>query len=298
MQELTIYLASPRGFCAGVTNAIKIVNDTLLQYGAPVYVRHEIVHNKHIINELKSKGVIFIEDFQEITDKSRPVIISAHGVGEPIFNEALELGLILIDATCPLVKKVHKHIRQYASYENEIIVIGKKNHIEVIGTIGQIPQYKKIYHISNITEAKDLKIIDPKKVSFVTQTTLSVDETKEITDYLIKTYPDISYQKDICFATTQRQSAIKKLASLTNNIIVVGSQNSSNSKSLQKTAILAGATNTILIDDSSEINWTDYKSVDSIGITAGASAPEHLIEEILKEAQNCYKKINILNVKI
>lgn len=296
-REAEIYLAQPRGFCAGVRRAISIVEETLTRFGAPIYVRHEIVHNKHVINALKQKGVIFIDDFAEIEDKKRPVVFSAHGVSKKTEEEAAALGLQTIDATCPLVAKVHRHIQRLEADEREIIVIGKPNHVEIIGTVGQARNLEKIHVINSKAEAERLVLPTEARVGFVTQTTLSVDDTLEITEYLKKKYPSIESMKknDICFATTNRQKAVKEIAGKVEVVLVIGSKNSSNSKQLKETALKAGVPQAFLIDDASELDWKLLESAKKIGITAGASAPEYLIEYLLYQLRRRYDKIKIID---
>lgn len=296
--NIDVYLARPRGFCAGVRRAIAIVEETLEEFGAPVYVRHEIVHNKHVIESLKNKGVTFIDDFSEISDKKRPVIFSAHGVAKHIEKEAKALQLKTVDATCPLVSKVHKHIQKLDNSGREIIVIGKPNHVEIIGTVGQIESNKKIHVINSLKEAQELNLDKNLAVGFVTQTTLSVDETHDITTYLKSEYPTIEAMKkdDICFATTNRQKAVKALCEKADTILVIGSKNSSNSKQLKETALKAGVKQAFLIDDASELDWEMLKESRSIGITAGASAPEYLVEDLLYQLRAHYDNIKINDV--
>lgn len=297
-ENINIYLARPRGFCAGVRRAIAIVEETLEKFGTPVYVRHEIVHNKHVIEALRQKGIVFIDDFSEIADKSRPVIFSAHGVSKKIEKEAEILGLTSIDATCPLVSKVHKHIHKLDNAGREIIVIGKPNHVEIIGTVGQIENGAKVHVINSLEEAKALKLDKTLSVGFVTQTTLSVDETHDITAYLKAEYPSIEAMKkdDICFATTNRQKAVKALAEKADTVLVIGSKNSSNSKQLRETALKAGVRQAFLIDDAAELDWMQLKESRNIGITAGASAPEYLVEDLLYQFRARYDNIKINDV--
>lgn len=292
---MDIYLANPRGFCAGVRRAIDIVQKVLEKYGAPIYVRHEIVHNKHVVENLKNQGVIFIEDIAE-ADKNRPLIFSAHGVAEDVKKQALEMGLNIIDATCPLVLYVHKCIKKLEKDNAEIIVIGKKAHAEIVGTVGQIKNMNRVHIVANLSEAQNLNFSENTKIGLVTQTTLSTDETKEIIDFLKQKYPQIILYNNICFATTNRQKAVKELAEKTENILVIGSKNSSNSNKLKEVALSCGVKNAMLIDDVSEINWDILDTFDKIGITAGASAPEYLIEELIKEFEKRYDNINIHNV--
>ncbi len=298
--NLTLHLAEPRGFCAGVRRAISIVEQALADFGAPVYVRHEIVHNKHVIEDLKAQGVIFIDDFTEIEDKSRPVIFSAHGVPQSVERQAQELRLKTIDATCPLVAKVHRQIQKLEKQHKEIVVIGKPNHVEIIGTIGQVTDRSKIHVINSLEEARQLRLDSSLPIGFVTQTTLSVDDTQDIVKYLKTAYPTIETMRkdDICFATTNRQKAVKKMAPLSDIVIVIGSKNSSNSKQLKEVALKNGAKQALLIDDVSELDREVLNQASSVGITAGASAPEYLIEDLLYQLHRHYDNINIMQCKV
>ena len=299
-ENLTVYIAEPRGFCAGVRRAIEIVEQALRDYGAPVYVRHEIVHNKHVIEDLKNKGMIFIDELAQMQDQSRPLIFSAHGVPQSVVDETDKLGIKTIDATCPLVAKVHNQIKKLYDEDMEIIVIGKKNHVEIIGTVGQIPSSNKLHIINSKEDIEALNINPESKVGFVTQTTLSVDDTKEIVAALKQKFPSISAMRkdDICFATTNRQKAIKEMAKVADLIIVIGSKNSSNSKQLKEVALKNGAKNAVLIDDASELDWALLKEYQTIGITAGASAPEYLVQDLLDQLKSRYDNIKIMDVKV
>lgn len=299
-ENLTVYIAEPRGFCAGVRRAIEIVEQALRDYGAPVYVRHEIVHNKHVIEDLKNKGMIFIDELAQMQDQSRPLIFSAHGVPQSVVDETDKLGIKTIDATCPLVAKVHNQIKKLYNEDMEIIVIGKKNHVEIIGTVGQIPSSNKLHIINSKEDIEALNINPESKVGFVTQTTLSVDDTKEIVAALKQKFPSISAMRkdDICFATTNRQKAVKEMAKVAELIIVIGSKNSSNSKQLKEVALKNGAKNAVLIDDASELDWALLKEYQTIGITAGASAPEYLVQDLLDQLKSRYDNIKIMDVKV
>lgn len=299
-KDLTVYIAEPRGFCAGVRRAIEIVEQALKDYGAPVYVRHEIVHNKHVIEDLKNKGVIFIDELAQMQDKNRPLIFSAHGVPQSVVDETVKLGIKTIDATCPLVAKVHNQIKKLYNEDMEIIVIGKKNHVEIIGTVGQIPSNNKLHIINSKEDIEALNINPECKVGFVTQTTLSVDDTKEIVAALKEKFPTISAMRkdDICFATTYRQKAVKEMAKLADLIIVIGSKNSSNSKQLKEVALKNGAKNAVLIDDANELDWALLKEYQTIGISAGASAPEYLVQDLLYQLKSHYDNIKIMDVKV
>lgn len=299
-EDLTVYIAEPRGFCAGVRRAIEIVEQALKDYGAPVYVRHEIVHNKHVIEDLKNKGVMFIDELAQMQDKNRPLIFSAHGVPQSVVDETVKLGIKTIDATCPLVAKVHNQIKKLYQEDMEIIVIGKKNHVEIIGTVGQIPSNNKLHIINSKEDIEALNINPESKVGFVTQTTLSVDDTKEIVAALKQKFPTISTMRkdDICFATTNRQKAVKEMAKLADLVIVIGSKNSSNSKQLKEVALKNGAKNAVLIDDASELDWALLKEYQTLGITAGASAPEYLVQDLLYQLKSHYDNIKIMDVKV
>ncbi len=297
---VNLYLAEPRGFCAGVCRAVMIVKDALQKYGAPVYVRHEIVHNRHVIKELEEQGAIFINELCE-AETSRPLIFSAHGVSSAVEQEAHNKGFsTIIDATCPLVDKVHRQIRKYASSNMNIVVIGKAEHPEIIGTVGQLSDTNKVRIIKSVKEVNELPFPTSEPIGFVTQTTLSVDETKEISIALHQKYPQLSSlkQDDICFATTNRQSAVKEIAKKSDIVIVIGSQNSSNSRQLREVALGAGAKKSFLIDDVSELPWDELDTAQNIGISAGASAPEHLVAELISSLNLHYDKIKIHHVTI
>ncbi len=297
---LNILLANPRGFCAGVRRAIETVEKALNDFGAPIYVRHEIVHNKHVIAALKEKGAIFVNSLEDIEDVSRPVVFSAHGVSNYVKQRAAELGLKTIDATCPLVSCVHHQIAALEKKDFEIIVIGKANHAEIIGTIGQMENPYRARIINSLEEAKKLNLPQKTKIGFVTQTTLSVDDTKEIIEYLRNTYPNLESMKkdDICFATTNRQKAVKEIAPKVDLFIVIGSKNSSNSKQLKDVALKNGAKNAVLIDDTGELEEKIFTNVKTIGITAGASAPEYLVKDLICKLRESYDIININDVTV
>lgn len=294
-----LYLPQPRGFCAGVRRAIAIVEQAIQQYGAPVYVRHEIVHNKHVIQTLKDKGAVFVEDLSTIPEGS-VTIFSAHGVGRDVIAEAHSRRLHIIDATCPLVEKVHQQIIKYAASNMSIIVIGKASHPEIIGTIGQIQGYQDIHIINSLQDAQNIRLANNDNIGFVTQTTLSVDDTQTIVDTLKTRFPNLHglQKKDICYATTNRQKAIKAIAAQSECVLILGSQNSSNSKQLRDTALQNGAKLAFLIDDASEISWEALRGLQHIGISAGASAPEYLVDELIKTFQQRYDKINIHHVTV
>ena len=283
--ELKIFLASPRGFCAGVERAIEIVNRTLLKYGKPVYVRHEIVHNKQVVEDLKTRGAIFVEEISEIKDVTRPVIFSAHGVPKTVPEEARLKNLSFIDATCPLVSKVHRESELLFKNGFDIILIGHKNHPEVIGTMGQLPKGSvKLIETSN--DVTSLKLEDfTKPLAYITQTTLSVDDTSEIIELLKNKFPNIKspIKEDICYATTNRQSAVKKIAPNCDMFFVIGSRNSSNSVRLVEVAKKAGCINSELIHFGKELPIDQIKKCKIIGISSGASAPEQLVQTLIKE---------------
>ena len=286
-KEIKILLSAPRGFCAGVERAIEIVEKSIKKYGAPVYVRHEIVHNKFVVDDLKMKGAIFVEELEEIQDRSRPVIFSAHGVPKQIPDDAKNYKMSYIDATCPLVSKVHREAENLNKAGYHIILIGHQNHPEVVGTMGQLP-HGSIELIQNEDEAKNYKTKVDKKIAFVTQTTLSVDDTKEIIKILKKKFPKIRepFKEDICYATTNRQMAVKNIAKMCDMFFVIGSRNSSNSVRLVEVAKKSGCTNSQLIHSKSIIPNEEIKNSNTIGISSGASAPEILVENFIHNLKN------------
>ena len=279
-KEIKILLAAPRGFCAGVVRAIDIVEKALNKYGSPVYVRHEIVHNKNVVDELKKKGAIFIDELNQITDSSRPVIFSAHGVPKDIPEEAKRKKIFYVDATCPLVTKVHKEAERHYKNGYKIILIGHKGHPEVVGTMGQIPK-GQIVLVETINDADKLIISEP--VAYVTQTTLSVDDTEDIIKVLKKKFPSIKgpVKEDICYATTNRQEAVKKIAPECEMFFVIGSDNSSNSKRLVEVAKKAGCDKSYLINSNNHIPFEEIIKCNKIGLTSGASAPEKLVQDFI-----------------
>jgi len=286
--KINILLANPRGFCAGVDRAIQIVEEALSQYGKPIYVRHEVVHNQYVINDLKTKGAIFIEDLSDVP-KGAHVIFSAHGISKAIREEAKSRELIPIDATCPLVTKVHVEVNKMLNQDMDIIMIGHKGHPEVEGTMGQIEKHhttRKMFLIETIEDVKYLTVDYPDKMAYVTQTTLSIDDTKALIEALKKKYPNIQGPKsdDICYATQNRQDAIKQISSLCDLIIIVGSNNSSNSNRLKELALREGI-EAYLIDheDALQSSWLLNKK--NIGISAGASAPEISVTNIIKKIE-------------
>ena len=286
-KEIKILLSAPRGFCAGVERAIEIVEKSIKKYGPPVYVRHEIVHNKFVVDDLKMKGAIFVEELEEIQDRSRPVIFSAHGVPKQIPDDAKNYKMSYIDATCPLVSKVHREAENLNRAGYHIILIGHQNHPEVVGTMGQLP-HGSIDLIQNEDEAKNYKNKEDKKIAFVTQTTLSVDDTKEIIKILKKKFPKIRepFKEDICYATTNRQMAVKNIAKMCDMFFVIGSRNSSNSVRLVEVAKKSGCTNSQLIHSKSIIPYEEIKNSNTIGISSGASAPEILVENFIHNLKN------------
>jgi len=293
-KKLNIILASPRGFCAGVDRAIEIVKKTLEKYGPPVYIRHEIVHNKNVVESLKKLGAIFVEEVSEISDPLRPIIFSAHGVPKSVPEETKLKNIFYIDATCPLVSKVHRETEQLYKEGFDIILIGHKNHPEVIGTMGQLPD-GTIKLIETIDEVKNLNCKKP--VAYVTQTTLSVDDTKKIIDALKLKFPNIKYpiKEDICYATTNRQNAVKKIAPNCDMFFIIGSRNSSNSARLVEVAKKAGCRESELIFSGKPIPIEKIKRCKNIGLSSGASAPEKLIQNFISEIK---KHINVSVEKI
>ena len=290
--KINILLANPRGFCAGVDRAIQIVEEALSQYGKPIYVRHEVVHNQHVINDLKTKGAIFIEDLNDVP-KGSHVIFSAHGISKAIREEAKSRELIPIDATCPLVTKVHVEVNKMLNQGMDIIMIGHKGHPEVEGTMGQIEAHhtnRKMHLIETIEDVKHLMVDHPNKIAYVTQTTLSIDDTKAIIEALKTKYPNIEGPKsdDICYATQNRQDAVKEISKSCDLIIIVGSQNSSNSNRLKELALREGV-EAYMIDheDLLQSSWLLNKK--NIGISAGASAPEISVKNIVNKIESLTK---------
>ena len=280
-----VLLANPRGFCAGVDRAIDIVNQALKKFGPPIYVRHEVVHNKSVVEELKSKGVIFVDELSEVPQSSH-VIFSAHGVSEKVEKEAEEFNLLSFDATCPLVTKVHSEVQRHVRAGRDIILIGHEGHPEVEGTLGRhnpIDSNSKIYLVQDEEEARSLTVSQPENLAYVTQTTLSLDDTIAIVKILYKLFPKILKPKsdDICYATQNRQDAVKQLALESEFIVVIGSRNSSNSNRLKELAERCGATS-VLIDSAEELDFKSLSKYKSIGITAGASAPESIVQSVVQ----------------
>ena len=296
-RKLKILLAAPRGFCAGVDRAIEIVKKSIEKFGAPVYVRHEIVHNKHVVESLKKIGAIFVEELSEIKDKNRPVVFSAHGVPKSVPAEAEDLKMTYVDATCPLVSKVHREAENLHKAGNHILLIGHKNHPEVIGTIGQLPigSIDLIESIDDVEKYKNSK----KDIAYVTQTTLSVDDTKDIIDRLKIKFPNIKEPKkeDICYATTNRQSAVKNIAKSCEMFFVIGSRNSSNSVRLVEVAKNSGCEKSTLIHSESTTPFEEIDKCNTIGISSGASAPEILVNNFISNLKKKYE-VEIEEVEI
>jgi len=279
--QLKVLLASPRGFCAGVDRAIQIVERAIEKYGAPVYVRHEIVHNRHVVDRLRAVGAVFVEELEECPD-DRPVVFSAHGVPKSVPKEAEQRQMIYLDATCPLVSKVHVEAERHHAAGREIVLIGHSGHPEVVGTMGQLPP-GAVTLIQTVEEAKAFTPRDPGNLAFVTQTTLSLEDTAEMVDALRRRFPEIAapHKEDICYATTNRQEAVKALAERCDLLLVVGARNSSNSVRLVEVGLRAGARNAKLVDEAAHIDWSWFDGIETLGLTAGASAPELLVQGVL-----------------
>lgn len=286
---LTLLLAAPRGFCAGVDRAIQIVELALQRFGPPVYVRHEIVHNRTVVEDLRAKGAIFVEELDEIPDTEAPVVFSAHGVPKSVPENAGRRNLFHLDATCPLVSKVHVQVEQQFRRGLEVLLIGHAGHPEVIGTMGQLPD-KAIMLIQTIEDAEKFTPHDPDRLAYVTQTTLSVDDTREIVEVLMRRFPRIvgPRKNDICYATSNRQEAVKAIAPTADAMLVVGAPNSSNSMRLVDVARKAGCDNSMLVQTARDIPWERLANLRSLGLTAGASAPEHLVQEIIAAFREAY----------
>jgi len=287
---LKVLLCSPRGFCAGVVRAIDSVEQALKRYGAPVYVRHEIVHNRYVVESLKAKGAIFVEELDEIPETDAPVIFSAHGVPKSIPQESKRRNFFALDATCPLVTKVHREAEIHHKRGRNILLIGHAGHPEVVGTLGQLPD-GAITLVQTVEEAEALAPRDPNNLAYVTQTTLSLDDTAGIVATLKRRFPNIiaPHKEDICYATTNRQEAVKRVAPTVDALVVVGAPNSSNSKRLQEVAERAGCRYSVLVQRATEIDWSKFDGLKTLGVTAGASAPEVLVEEILDAFAARYK---------
>lgn len=289
-RPITIKLAGPRGFCAGVERAILMVEKALEKFGAPVYVRHQIVHNKHVVKALEDKGAIFVKELHDIPEGTQqPVLFSAHGVSKEVVENAKALNLFAIDATCPLVTKVHRQVDLYDRLKRQVIMIGHKGHPEVAGTTGQLPA-GEVLLVENVADVEALRVKDENNLAFVTQTTLSVDETADIIAALVKRFPNIEAPKkeDICYATTNRQGAVKVIAPGADLFLIVGGKNSSNSNRLVETALNAGAKKAFLIDDASEIDWHWFDGVSIMGLSSGASAPDHLVQGVVAACREVF----------
>jgi len=290
LPDLKIILCSPRGFCAGVDRAIQIVEKALEKYGAPVYVRHEIVHNKYVVDGLRTKGAIFVESLEEIPETEAPVIFSAHGVAKSVPQAAQTRNMFVLDATCPLVSKVHVEAQRLSAEGRHIILIGHRGHPEVVGTMGQLP-LSSISLVETENDAEQFQPGDNSQLAFVTQTTLSLDDTAKIIGILQRRFPEIKStpKEDICYATTNRQEAVKQVAPNVEAMIVVGAPNSSNSMRLVEVAERSGCKISMLVQRASEIDWDVFSGIKSLGVTAGASAPETLVDEILDAFAARYK---------
>ncbi|MFP4518727.1 MAG: 4-hydroxy-3-methylbut-2-enyl diphosphate reductase [Oceanicaulis sp.] len=286
---LTLLLASPRGFCAGVDRAIQIVERALERYGAPVYVRHEIVHNKHVVNRLKAMGAVFVKELDECPD-DRPVVFSAHGVPKRVPEEAARREMLYVDATCPLVSKVHVEAQRHHKAGKEILLIGHAGHPEVVGTMGQLPE-GAVTLIETVEDARAFEPKDPTNVAFVTQTTLSVDDTEEIVAALQARFPAMAspHKEDICYATTNRQQAVKAIGESADLVLVVGAPNSSNSVRLVEVALRAGAKDAHLVQKAEDMDWSWFDGAARVGISAGASAPEDLVEDLIAAIAGRFK---------
>ena len=286
--QINVYLAGPRGFCAGVDRAILMVEEAIKKYGGPIYVRHEIVHNKYVVEDLKKKGAIFIDELKEIRDFSRPVIFSAHGVPKSVPKEAQNLNLKFFDATCPLVSKIHREVENLERLDVPVILIGHRNHPEVIGTMGQIKS--KIYLVEKKDDLNKLPFNNNQKVAYVTQTTLSIDDTKVLISEIKKKYKNViePRKNDICYATTNRQNAVKKIAAKCDIFVVIGAKNSSNSLRLVEVAKLYGAKKSILLENVERFDHNLLTKAKNLGITASASAPEILLQNFIEVLKKRY----------
>ena len=285
-RPLTILLAAPRGFCAGVDRAIQIVEKAIEKYGAPVYVRHEIVHNKFVVDSLRAKGAVFVEELSEIPDDGRPVVFSAHGVAKAVPAEARNREMFYIDATCPLVSKVHKEVERHHEQGRQVILIGHAGHPEVIGTMGQLPK-DAVLLVETVKDVSGLSVRDESMLAFCTQTTLSVDDTADVVAALKEKFPAIvgPGKEDICYATTNRQEAVKAIAPRCDALMVIGAPNSSNSNRLVEVGVAYGCEKAILVQRAKEIDWSWFESIQTLGLTAGASAPDVLIDEVIAAAK-------------
>jgi 4-hydroxy-3-methylbut-2-enyl diphosphate reductase len=280
--KLRVLLCAPRGFCAGVVRAIDAVEEALRIYGAPVYVRHEIVHNKYVVEGLKAKGAIFVEELDEVPDTTQPVIFSAHGVPKSVPDEADQRNIFAIDATCPLVTKVHREAELHHARGRQVVLVGHAGHPEVVGTLGQLPP-GSILLVQTPADVDTLEPADPSQLAYCTQTTLSIDDTRSMVDALVRRFPEIvgPQREDICYATTNRQAAVKHVAPIVDALLVVGSSNSSNSQRLKEVAERSGCKLARLVLRAEDVEWPLFENISSLAITAGASAPEILVEEIM-----------------
>jgi len=301
-RKMTILLAAPRGFCAGVDRAIQIVEEALAKWGPPVYVRHEIVHNAHVVSRLEALGAVFVEEVSDCPADC-PVIFSAHGVPKSVPLEAQNRNMIYVDATCPLVSKVHVEAQRHHADGQEIILIGHQGHPEVIGTMGQLPD-SAMTLIETVADAESFTAKDPENLAFVTQTTLSVDDTAEIVATLQKRFPSISapHKEDICYATTNRQEAVKTMADRADFVLVIGAETSSNSKRLVEVAARSGASASELVASADDVDWSWLDGVQTLGITAGASAPEDLVQSLIdacsERFDTCVEEIRVTDENV
>lgn len=295
---LKILLAAPRGFCAGVDRAIQIVEKALEKYGAPVYVRHEIVHNKYVVDTLRAKGAVFVEELHEIPDDGQPVIFSAHGVGKSVPDEATKRNMFFIDAICPLVTKVHNEAERHYKLGKQIILIGHEGHPEVVGTMGQLPQ-GAVLLVETVDDVERLYVADTDNLAYCTQTTLSVDDTAEVVEALKRKFPLIlgPAREDICYATTNRQMAVKEIAPKVEALFVIGAPNSSNSNRLVEVAKVYGCPKAFLVQRATDIPWTEIENIKVMGLTAGASAPDVLINEVV-DALKANRDVSVEEVAI
>lgn len=286
---LKILLAAPRGFCAGVDRAIQIVEQALTKFGAPVYVRHEIVHNRYVVDSLKAKGAVFVKELDEIPDTTQPVIFSAHGVAKAVPEAAKNRNMFVVDATCPLVSKVHMEAARHYDQGREIVLVGHRGHPEVVGTLGQLPA-GAIHLVESTEDARAFVPRDSSKLAYVTQTTLSLDDTAEIVAVLKERFPQIGgpVKEDICYATTNRQNAVKTIAPKIDGLLVIGGPKSSNSLRLVEVAAKAGCKFSFLVERAQDIPWRDLQGAQTIGITAGASAPEVIVDEVVEAIRERY----------
>tara|TARA_R110002124_G_scaffold64985_2_gene177217 strand:+ start:21012 stop:21974 length:963 start_codon:yes stop_codon:yes gene_type:complete len=297
-QDLKILLAAPRGFCAGVDRAIQIVELALKKYGAPVYVRHEIVHNKYVVESLKAQGAIFVDELSEIPDDGQPVIFSAHGVPKKVPEAAAARNMFYIDATCPLVSKVHKEAEKHHRAGRQVVLIGHTGHPEVIGTMGQLPE-GAVQLVETIDDVKALTLDGDTALAYCTQTTLSIDDTADVVEALKHKYPNIEgpFKEDICYATTNRQEAVKEIAARTDAVFVLGAPNSSNSNRLVEVAKVYGAKKSMLIQRAADLDFAWLDDVQVLGITAGASAPEILVREVV-DAISAKRNVSVEEITI